>query len=185
MLDYHRVYITTEEQDWLNRHGSPDLPASFRTMAEVPQTDIIPVAGKRVGIVLFPEPEEYFTATRQDVQAVVNAAESIRSQVDLLVGVSSWGRTNEEFYLGHAAPVLDILLGTGPGQGMRGQLAAQGATYWVRSLTNGKYMLTLDIRSWPGQERRWKNPETISETFRELDVRIPDDPAVRALFRDK
>jgi hypothetical protein len=185
MLDYHRVYITPKERDWLTRYGRPDLPTSFRTLADVPETDVFTVSGKRVGILLFPVPGDFFKASREDVQAVVHAAEALRPQVDLLVGLSSWGRTNEELYLEHAPPVLDILLGSGPGQGMRGRIVGQGATYWVRSLTNGKYMLTLDIRAWPGPERRWKNPETISETFRELDVRIPDDPAIRALFRDK
>ncbi len=185
MLDYDRVYITPEERDWLTKYGGPDLPASFRVMGDTPLTDIVERNGKRIGFVLFPVPAKFFEATGEDVVKVEAVAEGLRGQVDLVVGISGWGRTNEQFYLEHASPALDVLIGTGPGSGMRGVIEGQGSTYWVRSLTKGKYLLLLDIKSWPDENRRWKKPETIDEKFEELDVRIPDDTAVRALFQGK
>lgn len=187
LLGYKRVYISPQEKKWLEEHGKQPLPEFFKTLGEEPFTEIVDVDGVRVGIVAFPEPPTFFQPTQQDVDAVVQAAETLQGQADILVGVSSWGRNSESFYLQHAEPVLDVLLGSGAGSGMRGVIEGRGSTYWVRSLTKGKYMLLVDVTQLPGQlqEHRWKSPETIKDQFVELGARIPDDKNIRALFEGK
>ena len=184
LLDYQRVYISPKEKEWLEKYGRPELPASFKTLGTEPLAEVLEVDGLRVGIVAFPVPAKFFKPEHKDLEAIVRAARSLEGRADVIVGVSSWGRSHEEFYLQNAEPVLDVLLGSGPGSGMRGRIDGQGKTFWVRSLTKGKYMLVLDMTDLPdGQpEHRWKQAETIQDDFVELGARIPDDQQVRALF---
>jgi len=185
MLGYQRVYISPQEKDWLEKYGEQPLPDFFRTLDDAPFTEVVEVDGLRVGVVGFPVPPQFFEPSQQDVDAIVQAARSLQGQADIIVGISSWGRQRESFYLQHAEPVLDVLLGSGPGSGMRGVIEGAGSTYWVRSLTKGKYMLVLDINRLPdgAGQRQWKSPGTIRDEFVELGSRIPDDQQVRALFK--
>lgn len=185
LLGYQRVYISPQEEQWLEEHGKQELPAFFKTLGEEPFTEVITVDGVRVGVVGFPMPPQYFEPQQQDVDRIIQAARSLQDRADIIVGVSSWGRERESFYLQHAEPVLDVLLGSGPGSGMRGRIEGRGKTFWVRSLTKGKYMLLVDIAALPGGQEtpRWKQPETINDDFVELGARIPDDQQVRELFQ--
>lgn len=188
LLGYKRVYISTKEKAWLEEYGTQPLPNFFKTLGKEPFTEIVELDGVRVGVVAFPEPPTFFQPTQKDVDAVVQAAKTLQGQADILIGVSSWGRRNESFYLQHAEPVLDVFLGSGAGSGMRGVIEGRGGTFWVRSLTKGKYMLLVDVFQLPGHqqgEHRWKSPETIKDEFVELGVRIPDDIQIRALFEGK
>lgn len=186
MLGYDRVYITPEEHAWLEKYGKAPLPDSFRTLGDKPFTEIVDVHGLKMGIVGFPVPPQFFEPTQADVDTIIAAAEALRPQVDILVGVSPWGREHEDYFIQHAKPVLDVLLGAGKGPGMRGVLGGAGRTFWVRSLTKGKYMILVDAKAMPKETGyRWKTPETINDTFVELDVHIPDDKEVRSLFEGK
>lgn len=187
MLGYKRVYITPDEKAWLEKYGHKQLPGFFKTLGPEPFTEIVEVDNVRIGVVGFPVPPQFFEPTQADVDTVVAAARALQDKTDILVGISAWGRAREAFYLQNADPVLDVLLGSGPGSGMRGRIEGQGGTYWVRSITKGKYMLLVDVASLPATTiaHRWKQPETIRDTFVELSVRIPDDQDVRALFQGK
>lgn len=186
MLGYDRVYITPAEQQWFEEYGKAPLPDSFRTLGDEPLAEVVEVDGVRVGVVGFPVPPKFFEPTQADVDRVVSAARSLRDQSDIIVGISPWGRTHEDFYLLNAEPVIDLLLGTGAGAGMRGLVMGDGRTFYVRSLTKGKYMVLVDAKKLPkGHDNTWKTPETIDDKFVELDVRIPDDSSVRSLFEGK
>ncbi len=186
-LGYDRVYITQDERDWLEKYGNRELPQCFKTLGENPIVEVLDIGGVRVGVVGFPVPQQFFEPTEEDVANIVAAAKTLQDQTDIIVGISSWGREREEFFLTKAEPVIDVLLGSGPGSGMRGRIEGSGKTYWVRTLTKGKYVLLVDAYQLPGPaaDHKWKQSDTIAESFVELDVRIPDDKDVRALFQGK
>ncbi len=187
MLDYRRVYITPAEEAWLKAHGRPELPGLFKTMGPDPLAEVLEVQGVRVGVVVFPDPPLFFEPGPGDVAKIVAAARSLEGQADIIVGISSWGRTREEYFFQQAEPVLDLLLGSGAGSGMHGRTEAGGKTFWVRTLAKGQYQLLIDIGKLPAQrgQAAWSKPGTINETFVELGVSYPDDPTVKALFQGK
>ncbi len=104
------------------------------------------------------------------------------------MGVSNWGRRNELNFLTNTDPVFDVLLGAGPGRGMKGELAGKDKhTFWTRSERNGKYMNVINIMALPSDvsEPHWTIGQNITDSIDPLTFQIASHPDFDSLFEDK
>jgi hypothetical protein len=188
MLPYHRLYLTSKEEQWLADNGKEPLPSYAQVVSGAVKSEIVNVNGTKVGLVAFPDLGPESTAPTQAViDEVWKKAKELRPQVKLLLGVSSWGADNERKFLSRAEPLFDIVLGGGVGRGLEGEVSGLGGTLLVRSMTKGKYMNVIDIYAWPdpNSDKKWKLGASVRSEMKELGSEIPDDPAFKGLFKDR
>jgi hypothetical protein len=128
------------------------LPGGFFTSRE-PAYRSFSIKGKTVGVVIFPDIGTAKEAPEQAMARVDALVMSKRAEADLIVGLSPWGYWAEQAYL-KSSPrhAVDILLGSGPGVEMPGSAQAGGRTWWVRAYGRGKYVLKIDVESWPEKD---------------------------------
>ncbi len=189
MLDYNRVYISEQENNWFSEYAHKPEPASFKTVGQHVVTDTFMIGGNAIGVVQFPYlPFGQDDPTFDMIQEVVSAAKALKPSVKLVVGISNWGRRCELNFLTNTDPVLDILLGAGPGRGMKGELAGkQKHTFWTRSERNGKYMNVINVLAWPTEasEKNWTIGQNITDSVDPLTFQIASHPDYSGLFEDK
>ncbi len=189
MLNYNRVYISEIENDWFSEYAHRPEPASFKLVGKHPVTDTFTVGGAAIGVVQFSYlPYGQDNPTPAMIQEVVAAAKALKPSVKLVVGISNWGRRNELNFLTNTDPVFDILLGAGPGRGMKGELAGkQKHTFWTRSERNGKYMNIVNVLAWPSDtsEKHWTIGQNITDSIDPLTFQIASHPDYSGLFEDK
>ena len=169
-LGYDRGYATAEERQWLVDRGQA-LPRSFRVVDKKPVTEEREVGGHTVGLVYLPRDPAH-------ADAAIRAARELRPRVDLVVAVSPWGYRPESSALGDLAGAVDILLGGGPGKGVRGEVAENGRIFWGRSYTKGKGVLTVQLTQWPGKGTAWVLDQNIVSDIVPLDDDVLDDDIV-------
>lgn len=186
LMGYTRVYPTEREAQWLmTNSGLEQLPPFFSPLGQEPVVDVFTVDGHTVGVVVFPElPPEMQEPTPMLATAVIDAGKALQGQVDLLIGVSSWGKWGEEHFLWHQDLPFDVLLGGGPGPGSWGQLMNEDTILWMRTFFKGRSLSLLHVLKWPepGQEHAWVLGENYTTDVWAMYDEVPDDPAVRDLF---
>lgn len=189
MLNYNRVYISKKENNWFSEYAHKPMPASFKTVGNDAETDTFTINGKDIGVVQFPYlPFGQDNPTPEMIRSIKNAAKALKPSVKLVVGISNWGRRNELNFLTNTDPVLDILLGAGPGRGMKGELAGKGKhTFWTRSERNGKYMNVINILAWPSDTsgKQWAIGRNITDSIDPLTVQLASHPGYDSLFAEK
>mgnify|MGYP001555097573 FL=1 len=186
LMGYTRVFPTQREADWLLEHsGEEFLPELFRPVEDEPIVEYYTYDGHTVGLMMFPMlPPEMQEAPPYLLDAVINAGREARGQVDLLVGVSSWGKWGEERFLLHEDLPFDIILGGGAGPGSRCHPMDSGTLIWTRTFYKGRSLHVVQLLSWPegsGNDNMVLD-ENISCTIIPLYEEIPSFPPVSDLF---
>lgn len=106
--------------------------------------------GVRIGVILFPELPAGTPAAPgrvvSDIEAILKAQ---RGKVDVLIGLSPWGLWIEKAYLESGADTPDLLLGSGPGIEVPGNILAKGKTFWIRPYAKGKTVSRIDLLDLP------------------------------------
>ncbi len=110
-----------------------------------------------------------------------------RETSDLVIAMSSWGYFREKKFIGSPEIIEncpDILLGSGDGPGMTGNLAAQGRTLWVRSYPTGKAVNRIDILQYPSRdpEFKWSSGENVKWFLQTLLINTRENPEVARLL---
>jgi hypothetical protein len=145
------LFVTPEERQIMARGGVK--PASNWGGSTRVETHVLGTPnGAKIGVVLLPPlpasdqglPERY-------VHLMENAVSAIRAKVGVVVVMSPWGYQKEQRLLEQAnhRALPDILLGSGPGIGQVGVLAANGRTAWIRAFAQGKSVHRIDILAFP------------------------------------
>ncbi len=147
------------------------------------QTKILNYPGeKKVGILIFPEinTKNNRRKIKRIHEEIVNKAQDIQSQVNLLLGMSTWGIFEEEKFLNKNPAVLDIFLGSGPGPHKTGKFLHNNKTVWIRPLSKGKAISQITISHWPEKDNKqaWKANKNISCDLMVLKDSIPADPEI-------
>lgn len=122
------------------------------------------VDGGTVGVILLPELRGAKEPTAKMLRAVLRMCKEKRKETDLLVGLSPWGYWGEQAYLKTMPKIgVDILLGSGAGVEVAGAAMAKGRIWWNRAFSRGKYVLKIDVDSWPErvEDQIWSENENI------------------------
>lgn len=167
------VYLSPRAQKWLGSRVA-SLPPSYIRMGAKAESRIIPVAGKQVGVV-------YFAGDQADALA---AGRKIRRQVDLLIGVSPWGREDERAFADKADGLYHIILGGGPGYGFGASLLGKNqGLLWTRPEPNGIAVNLIDIKAWPDPALHiWETGANYGAHVIMLGPSVPSDRVISELF---
>jgi len=159
-------------------------PKGCTVLSEEPQTTIVTVSGKPVGIVFFPMPKNVSAPVPEKLMAATaKAAKALRDKTAMVVGVSPWGALDEEAFVNSRPGVVDVLLGSGGGSGFGARTPKGGKTLWTRAYIKGKTVNRLDLLALPGSPGfAWKSGETFEAQVLPLDTAYPQDKAIESLF---
>lgn len=178
------VFVTPYERGVLARAGVPPRPG-WRGSDHLEQHLLGPDPGHRVGVLLLPPlPDGTQAVPQAMVQQIGDAVRSLRATAKLVVAMSPWGYPLEQELLKARTPLPDILLGSGPGIGLVGNVAGGGKTAWVRSFAQGKAMSRIDILAWPEQTNpnfKWTEGQNIRMTLFGLTDQYQEDQQVLSL----
>ena len=142
--------------------------------------------GPRVGVILLPPlPPTASALPSAMVRQVEDAVRSLRATTKLVVAMSPWGYGYEQELLKTAGPLPDILLGSGPGIGLTGNIAAEGKTVWIRAFTQGKSVSRIEILALPEHNSnfKWTEEKNIRMTLFGLIDQYQEDPQMLSLMQ--
>lgn len=182
-LGYDAGTMTPAEADVVKNAGAV-MPASFAAIGPEPEVATVQVAGLTVGIVRFPavpNPKEPVPA--ELAERTARAAASLRGKVKLVVGLSGWGMPDEEAFVNAHPGAVDVLLGSGPGNGAPGMTVGAGKTLWSRTFLKGKTVNRLDLFTLPeNKDFVWTPKISYRTEVISLDDQFAADPEIQKLF---
>lgn len=159
------------------------LPKAFRLAGAQPWTQVLERRGLKLGFVGFPvkaDPRASVDDSAKD--AVIAAAAALRPQVDVVVGLSSWGEREEFVFANEFGGAVDILLGAGLGTGYGVRAAGGGRTLCVRPPFDGRGVVRLDVLSLPKPGEGWREGVDFVFQAKELGRSVRVDAGVTNLF---
>lgn len=143
------VYVTPYERSFMAKAGvraHRNWHGSDRLEQHVLGSD----AAHRVGVVLLPPlPDSTAKPPAALLRQTADAVQSLRAKTRLVVVMSCWGYGQEKELFHSQGPMPDVLLGSGIGIGLVGNIEAKGKTLWIRAFAQGKSMSRIDILDWP------------------------------------
>ena len=144
-------------------------------------------AAHRVGVILLPPlPSGAVSPPAGLVRQMEDTVRALRASTKLVVVMSPWGYSAEQDLLKTRGPLPDILLGSGPGIGLVGNIVAAGKTLWVRAYTQGKALSRIDILAWPTHADpnfKWTEEQNIRMNLFGLTDHYQEDPQVLSLMQ--
>lgn len=186
-LGYSIGGLSPAEAEALEAHGLK-LSGDWLTLdpKEV-RSCVVNTPGGQIGFVYFPVLKSAMDSpTEATLERIAREASRLRAaKVKLVVGVSPWGVQNESEYLEKSKPVVDVLLGSGPGVGFSAKPADGGKVLWMHTFTKGKALYTVDVLDWPDADQpvRWEQGKNYTTRVLVLDDSYTPDPTVAALFQ--
>lgn len=182
-LGYDVFALTPDEVKVLAANKAA-TPAGAVVLDASPQTKLLTVGGKTVGVVYFPMPKDVSAPVPDKLmEATAKAAADLRAKAALVVGVSPWGAIDEEAFINTRSGAVDVLLGSGGGSGFASRTSKDSKTLWTRAYIKGKTINRLDLLALPGGGGfTWKIGENFTAKVQPLDEAFPQDAAIEGLF---
>jgi hypothetical protein len=178
------LFVTPYERKLLAKAGVKPR-ASWRGSNDL-ETHILHSGGPKVGVILLPP---LSSAARGIppllMDEIAAAVQKLRTETGLVVAMSPWGYNMEQELLQSPGPLPDVLLGSGPGLGLVGQVAAGGRTAWIRSFAQGKSVIRVEIFTLPDRKStfKWTEEQNIRMTLFGLTDDYPEDPNLLTLMQ--
>lgn len=185
LLRHDLLFVTPYERGLLAKAGVKPRQrwlGSERLERHVLHTE----GGPRVGVLLLPPLAPNARNIPPALNAEIAAAvQSLRATTKLVVAMSPWGYAFEQELLQGSGPLPDVLLGSGPGLGLVGQMAAGGRTAWIRSFAQGKSVTRIEILAWPEHNStfKWTEEQNIRMTLFGLTDHYQEDPQMLTLMQ--
>jgi len=185
-LHHDLLFVTPYERQVLAKAGVAPRPTwvgNERLEKQILHTS----AGTKVAVLLLPPlPRAAQSIPQNLIHQVENAVHGLRGTVNLIVAMSPWGYRHEQELLKANGPLPDILLGSGPGIGLTGTLAAGQNTAWIRSFSQGKSIIRIEVIAWPERSStfKWTEGKNIRMTLFGLTDQYQDNPEMLTLMRN-
>jgi hypothetical protein len=185
MLRHDLLFVTPFERGLLAKAG---IKSNARWVgSQRLETHVLHAeGGPRVGVLILPP----LAASARNVPPalaaeIAAAVQKLRATTKIVVAMSPWGYAMEQEYLQGQGPLPDVLLGSGPGLGLTGQLAAGGRTAWIRSFAQGKSISRIEIFAWPERSStfKWTEEQNIRMTIFGLTDAYQEDPRMLSLMQ--
>lgn len=178
------IYVSPQARVWLGGKSS-SLAANYLLMDKQAQSRIIPVAGRRVGLVFFapadPAKASEIAAAERNA---IEAGRQIGREVDLLIGISPWGDKTERAFAARAEGLYHIILGGGPGYGFAASVGGSGSgVLRARPESRGRSVNVIEVLQWPEPAMHaWQYQVNFTARTQLLDSSIPSDPVIMEIF---
>jgi hypothetical protein len=184
-VDYDLIVLSGEEAQLFSKHGLA-LQAGVVSNGSG-QVEIFSTAVGRVAVITLPPLDGNFVMPNHGMIETVRAlSASARTGADLVVAISPWGAQGERFLLEKSAPDIDILLGSGPGPGVPGQITNRAQTLWARPYDKGQTVTSIVIKlplGSPGSHK-WVSGANVESKPVPLIQSVPEDESTRIILSD-
>ena len=186
-LRHDLVFVTPAERTVLAKAGVQ--PRSYwKGSGRLEQHILHSEGGPKIGVILLPPVAYSAPAVPESfIHQMEIAVRKLRATTKLVVVMSPWGYTKEQELLTRAdkGALPDILLGSGPGIGLVGTLAAEGKTAWIRSFTEGKSVLRVQVLAWPEHNStfKWTEEKNIRMSLFGLTEQYQENPELLTLMQ--
>lgn len=182
LLDYDLGVLTPLDVDYLKRAGAT-APEGFVPQGGASEIRIVERSGVRLGFVIFPAAKEPYAGPSEDeMRDAAQAAERVADQVDLVVGLSSWGERGELAFMKNHPEAVDMLLGSGPATGVGARPSPDGRTLWGRSSFEGRSVVRVEVLERPAPGQQWAEGRSFRSEVLPLDISIRGEGKISALF---
>ncbi|GAB6125434.1 hypothetical protein JCM14124_11400 [Humidesulfovibrio idahonensis] len=186
-LRHDLVFVTPAERASLAKAGV-QTRAYWKGGEKLEQHILHSEGGPRIGVILLPPVAYSAPAVPENlIHQMENAVRKLRGSVKLVVVMSPWGYNKESELLTRAdkGALPDVLLGSGPGMGLVGTLAAEGKTAWIRSFSEGKSVLRVEVLAWPEHSStfKWTEEKNIRMSLFGLTDQYQEDPQMLTLMQ--
>ncbi|OIO02141.1 MAG: hypothetical protein AUJ49_06695 [Desulfovibrionaceae bacterium CG1_02_65_16] len=186
-LHHDLLFVTPDERAALAKAGVRPR-SSWKGSDRLEQHILHAEGGPRIGVILLPPvPYSAPRVPESRINQMEMAVHRLRASCKLVVVMSPWGYSKEQELLTRADKnnLPDILLGSGPGIGQTGVLAAGGKTAWVRSFAEGKSVLRIDILVWPEHNStfKWTEEKNIRMSLFGLTDQYQEEPQMLTLMQ--
>jgi hypothetical protein len=178
------LFVTAYEREVMAKAGVKPRPAWLGSASL--EQHVLHGPGPKVGVILLPQLNRSDAPLPADLlRQLGEAVQHLRSTTRLVVAMSPWGYAQELELLKSAGPLPDVLLGSGPGIGLAGQLSASGKTAWVRAFAQGKSITRIEIMALPEHNStfKWTEEKNIRMTLFGLTDHYPEEPHMLALMQ--
>lgn len=187
LLHNDLVFVTPYERGILAKAGVQPHKG-WRGSDHLEQHILGQDAAHRIGVLLLPPlPDGASTPPAALVRQIEEAVHALRAKTRLVVAMSPWGYALEQELLKAQGPLPDLLLGSGNGIGLVGNISAKGKTLWVRAFTQGKSMSRIDILEWPDHANvnfKWTEEQNIRMTLFGLTDNYLEDSHMLTLMQN-
>lgn len=186
-LDHDLLFVTPVERSALIKAGVRPR-ASWKGSERMEEHILHHEGGPRIGVILLP-PVAYSAPTVPEnlIHQMENAVRRLRASTKLVVVMSPWGYNKEQELLRRAdkGALPDILLGSGPGMGLVGAITDDGKTAWIRSFTEGKSILQVQVLAWPEHNStfKWTEEKNIRMSLFGLTDQYQENPQLLTLMQ--
>lgn len=176
-------FLAPEEAAMLASKGLKP-PKNWQPGGAAQQTVLLETPAGTVGVLLLPFADPAKPVGPETLKAAVDAARALKSRAALVAVVSPWGLAAENQLAQMADGAIHLLLGAGPGVGMRGRYMDNNRLLWVRAFEKGKSVSRIDMTALPGvgKDAAWKDNENVTVDAPQMDEGVSEDKAVEALF---
>ena len=144
-------------------------------------------ATHKIGVVLLPPLAEGAESPPAAlVRQIQEAVLGLRAKTRLVVVMSPWGYSLEQKLLNSGVAMPDVLLGSGLGIGLVGNIEAKGRTLWIRAFAQGKSMSRIDILDWPdhaNENFKWTEGQNIRMNLLGLTDQYLEDKHMLSLMQ--
>lgn len=185
-LHHDLLFVTPYERQVLAKAGIP--PRSSWVGSERLEKHLLYAgAGTKVAVLVLPPlPRGAQSIPQNLIHQLENAVHSLRGTVNLIIAMSPWGYRHEQELLKAQGSLPDILLGSGPGIGLVGTLAAGQNTAWIRSFSQGKSVIRIEVLAWPERTStfKWTEGKNIRMTLFGLTDQYQENPEMLTLMHN-
>ncbi|MDD4953229.1 MAG: hypothetical protein PHV85_11850 [Desulfovibrionaceae bacterium] len=184
ILDYDLGYLSPEDRQFLDQ-GAAAAPGDWLCPDSTSTRVLKTKTGIRIGLVFFPPLQKGTKKPdRELVRAVDLAVAKMRAETDLVLALSPWGLIPEQSYLDGNDKGPDILLGSGPGTGLKGYVQPGGNTLWVRAYSKGQALNQLEVSGLPAGTKgfAWRPEKNIAARIIGLTENIQNDKRMARLL---
>lgn len=184
-MKYDVALLTSREACLLMESGiAPARP--WMTYKQAPYRQVVLPDGRKVGFIVFPPlPKGSDLPDGGTFLSISKAVTKAKARAELVVALSDWGIVAEREYLAKAPMNMPhILLGSGMGTGIRGQVMADGRILYARSYTKGKAVNTIEVGQWPAKndDFRWIRGVNITPSLTSLTDRYYGNLKINEIF---
>lgn len=186
LLRHDVLVVTPSEREALAGLGVKPRPY-WRGSARL-ERHVLQAGAVKVGLLVLPElPRGVRNVPQNLVHQVENAVRQLRGTVQIVVAMSPWGYAREQELLKAEGPLPHVLLGSGPGVGVVGLLAAGGRTAWMRAYPDGSSFLNLEVLELPHGDAtfKWTEGQNIRMTVFGLTDQYQEDQQMLTLMHAK
>ena len=182
-LDYSLGILAQDEGRAATFLQNDHSEGAWVALSTHPKVHRLATSNGKIAVVVFPAAPKKEAITDAMIQDVLSAIKAQRDDpgIELIIGVSPWGRQQEQKFLDTHPGGCDVLLGSGPGPGLTSSLTSNRQTLWVRAYSKGRTVSMVQIEQFPDHNAQsaWRVGQNINAKLLVLNEKIQKNQAMQ------